>query len=159
MITPPKLAFACGAPWETMSGDEREKLCAVCRRSIPNLSLMTSAERTALAEKTKTERVCASFYVRLSGEMVTAERPLTTTERSRVRQYGLVALSASALALATSCVAPRTDSPQAASPSAGSSPATAPTASPADEEEIIFLSVGIIACPEPPKVRGPASKR
>ena len=65
---------------------------------------MNAPARAALLEKARTERVCATYYVRLSGEMVTPENPLSTEEKSRVRQLGLAALSAGALALAAGCV-------------------------------------------------------
>jgi hypothetical protein len=140
--TAPKLSFACNAPWESMSGDERTKFCATCRRSIPNLSLMSAADRAALGEELKTERVCGSFSMRLTGEMVTPERPLTVPEKNRVRQFGVAALSASALAMATGCMAPHATTAQA-------SPATASISVPFDSARSLsdlgwprFLLVG-----------------
>jgi hypothetical protein len=120
---------------------------------------MSAEERAALAEKSRTERVCASFHVRLTGEMVTAERPLTAIEKSRVRQFGLAALSASALALVAGCVAPQTPSTPVAVVAPVGVPADKPAAVSTDEEEVVLL-MGFVVAQEPPiEVRGPASKR
>jgi hypothetical protein len=141
-----------------MSGDERTKYCATCRRSIPNLSLMSAADRAALGEKLKTERVCGSFYMRLTGEMVTLERPLTMREKNRVRQFGVAALSASALAMATGCMAPHATTAQA-NPATASISVPSGSTCPGDEEEIV-LFVGMFGdVSDPPEVRGPPSKR
>src|SRR5258708_32886468 len=87
-----------------MSGSEIRRFCETCVCHISNLSVMNAPARAALLEKARTERVCATYYVRLSGEMVTPENPLSTEEKSRVRQLGLAALSAGARALAAGCV-------------------------------------------------------
>jgi len=104
MTTPPKLSFACPLPWTKMSGTERSRFCAQCGHHVRNLSLMSDAERAELQQLARTERICGTYYVRLSGEMVTPDAPLTRTERSRMRQFGVATLSAGALALATGCV-------------------------------------------------------
>lgn len=104
--TPPKLSFACPVKWDGMSGTERWKYCAQCGHHVANLSLLTPAERKALLERAREERICGTYYLRLSGEMVTPEAPLTPNERGRIRQFGAAALSAAALTLATGCVAP-----------------------------------------------------
>lgn len=110
MNTPPKLAFACPMPWTKMTGTERWKYCAQCGHHVTNLSLLSAAERAALLERAKTERICGSYYMRLSGEMVTPEAPLSDRERSGVRQFGVAVLSAAAMALAAGCVSK--DGPQ-----------------------------------------------
>lgn len=159
MNTPPKLAFACTMPWENMRDGDRAKFCASCRRTIPNLSLLSAEERAALAEKARTEKVCASFYLRLSGEMVTPERPLQ--EKSRVRQFGLAALSASALALATGCISSPADigRDSAAAAAPVGAPAVEPASAPEDEEEVVLLMGFVVENTSPVEIRGPASKR
>ncbi len=104
MNTPPKLSFACPLPWTEMSGSDRQKFCSQCGHHVRNLSLLSATERTALIARTRTERVCGTYYVRLSGEMVTPEAPLSPTERRSLRQFGAAALSAAALAVASGCV-------------------------------------------------------
>jgi len=106
MNTPPKLSFACPLPWDSMTGDERTRFCSKCHHQIPNLSLVSLQERQRLLEQAKTRQVCGTYYVRLSGELVTPEKPLTEREGKRIKQYGVAALSAAALAVASGCVAP-----------------------------------------------------
>ena len=104
MNTPPKLAFACPMPWTTMTGTERWKYCTQCGHHVTNLSLLSAAERAALLERARTERICGSYFMRLSGEMVTPEAPLSSCERKGVKQLGVAVLSAAAMALASGCI-------------------------------------------------------
>ena len=104
MITPPKLSFACPMPWTTMTGSERWKYCTLCGHHVTNLSLLSAAERAALVERAKTERICGTYYLRLSGEMVTPDAPLTSRERQGIKQVGVALLSAAAMAIASGCV-------------------------------------------------------
>ena len=104
MITPPKLSFVCPLPWETMSGSERLRYCSQCGHHVSNLSLLSAAERSELIARAGGDRVCGSYFVRLSGEMVTTEVPLTPEERRGVKQFGVAVLSAAALAVAGGCV-------------------------------------------------------
>lgn len=91
-------------PWTEMTGTERWKYCAQCGHHVTNLSLLSAAERAALLERAKTERICGTYYLRLSGEMVTPETPLSSRERQGVKQLGVAVLSAAAMALASGCV-------------------------------------------------------
>lgn len=109
MATFPTLSFACPVDWNSMRGDERERFCAKCARTVVNLSALTEEQRRALLAAAKPGELCVAYYRRLSGEFVTAERPLTDPERRRARQYGLASLSAAALALSASCVSKNTD--------------------------------------------------
>ena len=174
METPPKLSFACPMPWQAMSGDERRRFCAQCGHHVENLSLLSSGQRRALLDRAKHERVCGTYLVRLSGEMVTPDRPLTEPESTRVRQFGVAALSAGALALAAGCTNPasqatahaaaatETNAPVVSAAPATNVPAmpTTQTAPANPDEEIILLAMGIIATerPQPPR-NAPPSKR
>jgi hypothetical protein len=141
----PQLAFACPIRWDELSGDEREKSCARCGHRVTNLSALAQAEREALLARVGQERVCVSFYRRLSGEYVTPESPLTPDERSRIRQLGVAALSAGALALAAGCVAsPAKTPPVVPGESSQAAPATG-------EDTIILQAFGVVAEPSPPK--------
>jgi hypothetical protein len=135
----PKLAYVCPIRWDELSGSEAEKFCSKCGHRVSNLSQMSAAERAALIERARHERICASFYLRATGEFVTREAPLTTEEASRVRQLGAVALSAGMLALATGCVSHPTQLPPPAAPTA---------AAPAPEEAIALQIFGVIASPK-----------
>src|SRR3954470_6392979 len=107
MHPPPKLSYACPLPWTSMGGAERLKYCAQCGHHVANLSLLSSAERSALLARARTEQVCGSYLVRLSGEMVTPEAPLSPAAQLGVKQFGVATLSAAALAIAAGCMSPQ----------------------------------------------------
>ncbi len=142
-----------------MSGNERSRFCEQCGHHVRNLSLMSAVERAELKQRAQTERICGTYYVRLSGEMVTPDAPLTRSEWSRVKQFGVAALSAGAMALAAGCVS--TPAKQTSvSPSAlqavveqSSAPADEPPAAVAEkksekEEEVIQLTGFIVEATE-----------
>jgi len=110
----PKLSYACPIPWSSLRGDERAKFCAQCGRTITNLSELDEKARLALLANAGGEKICITYYRRLSGEFVTPESPLTPEERAGIKQLGVAALSAGALALAAGCMA--TNQPPNVSP-------------------------------------------
>jgi len=139
-----------------MSGTERSKFCSQCGHHVRNLSLMSAVERAEILRRLKTERVCGSYLMRLSVEMVTPAAPLTRSEWSRVRQFGAAALSAGALALATGCVAPAPANTPTVTEAPMQRPATTVSASTTeknpvalelnkDEEEVVLLTGFFIA--------------
>lgn len=148
---PPKLSFACPVPWQGMSGTERWKYCAQCGHHVANLSALTAAERQALLECAREARVCGTYYLRMSGEMVTPEAPLTPGEWGRLRQYGVAALSAAALTLAAGCVVPAKPvaaesappPPVAMTPVEPGPPETKPAQT--EEDEVVLLFMGIVS--------------
>ena len=72
--------------------------------TIHNLSSLTLDQRAAILQRAQVEKICGSYFVRLSGELVTPESPLSPREVRGIRQVGIAALSAGALALAAGCV-------------------------------------------------------
>lgn len=143
-----------------MSGSERLKYCSQCGHHVSNLSLLSATERSALIARAKNERVCGSYFVRLSGEMVTPEAPMSRDEKRSVKQFGVAVLSAAALAVASGCVSQPERKPAPDQGSAKSVPAetrtdASSTGSTGDkavknaDEEIVLLA-GIVFCPEPP---------
>lgn len=121
----PKLSYACPIPWSSLSGDERAKFCTQCGRTITNLSELDEKARLALLANASGEKICITYYRRLSGEFITPESPLTTEERASIKQLGVAALSAGALALAAGCMTTN-QPPNASAPSAP--PISAPSA-------------------------------
>ena len=101
MPTFPQLSFVCPIPWNEMRGDDRERYCTKCSRTVVNLSLLTEAQRVAvLAEaQQRPDGLCVAYYQRLSGEFVSAETPVSPQESRRAVQFGVTALSAAALAV------------------------------------------------------------
>ena len=161
----PKLSFVCPMPWQDMTGDERRKFCTQCGHHVQNLSLLARKERLALLERAKTERICGAYFIRLSGEMVTPDQPLTPQERKGIKQLTATALSAGVLALAAGCTTPPDRSasdhrPAASAMTKSGESAGQPTIEPKDEDQVVLLAMGIIVCepPKPPK-NAPPSKR
>lgn len=81
--------------WETMRGDERERFCEKCQRSVVNFSRLTEAQRQALLEKARTERVCVTYEERLASPA----RRLPKPERLPVTLLGMVGFAAVAAML------------------------------------------------------------
>jgi hypothetical protein len=132
------------------------KACEQCGHQVANLSLLAADEREALLRRAETERVCGTYWVRLSGELVTPEAPLSEKERRSVKQYGVAALSAGALLVAAGCAAPAKPSEVAPSPPpVRSTPLPSVTAR--HDVEVVRL-MGIVAA-EPQKVPKKTSPR
>lgn len=68
------VAKPCHMSWETMSGDERVRLCNVCDMNIYNISEMSSAEITTLIE-TREGRLCGRIVKRADGTVMTKDCP------------------------------------------------------------------------------------
>jgi hypothetical protein len=70
-----KIASPCPARWEDMSGDERSRFCLQCNKHVYNLSAM-SASAAADLVRAKEGKLCARFYRRADGTMLTADCPV-----------------------------------------------------------------------------------
>lgn len=69
-----RTASPCNAVWADMTGDERVRLCALCKTNVYNFAHMTNAEvRQLLLERSG--RVCARFYTRSDGTVLTRDCP------------------------------------------------------------------------------------
>lgn len=70
------LAFPCPIKWESMDGDERERLCKQCSQKVYNISDMTKDEAEAfLAENVERDDACLFFYQRSDGTIKTDNCP------------------------------------------------------------------------------------
>ena len=65
------VAAPCSAEWAKMSGDERVRHCALCRKNVYNLSDMTRSEAEALI-RLKEGKVCVRFFQRADGTILTS---------------------------------------------------------------------------------------
>lgn len=158
MTTPPKLSFACPLPRTALKGPERSKFCEQCGHHVHNISALGVEQRRTILERARTERVCGSYLVRLSGELVTPEAPLSPIERRSIKQFGLAALSAGALAIAAGCVTPATE-PAPASPPPPPPQPTAAIANASKEEEVVLLTGFIVSeTPRLPEKQGSKGK-
>jgi len=58
-----------------MSGDERARFCAQCQKHVYNLSELTAQQAVALIQS-KEGKLCARFYRRADGTILTADCPV-----------------------------------------------------------------------------------
>jgi hypothetical protein len=93
-----RIASPCPMRWEDMTGDEKKRHCAQCNLSVYNLSAMTRAEAESLLASKRDGRMCAGFYRRADGTVLTRDCPVgLAAAKERVRRA--VARVAAALGL------------------------------------------------------------
>lgn len=64
-----RVVAPCQAPWEAMEGDDDERHCARCSRTVHNLSAMREAEARRLLAGSD-DRLCVRFLSRRDGTVV-----------------------------------------------------------------------------------------
>ncbi len=67
-----RIASPCQARWGHMVGDERARFCRACSKHVYNLTAMTAEAATALIRE-KEGQLCARFYQRADGTVLTAD--------------------------------------------------------------------------------------
>lgn len=84
-----RVASPCSMSWDSMTGDERNRLCAQCGLHVHNLEAMTRDEALALvAEASLGGRVCVRFYRRADGKVLTRDCPVgRAAVRARARHF------------------------------------------------------------------------
>jgi len=70
-----RVASPCSVGWETMSGDERVRLCHSCELNIYNISEMTKNEVEHLIAN-REGRLCIRLYKRTDGTVLTKDCPV-----------------------------------------------------------------------------------
>lgn len=70
-----KIASPCHANWEEMTGDERTRFCASCRKHVYNLSAMTAAQASNLIRE-KEGKLCVRYFLRSDGTILTQDCPV-----------------------------------------------------------------------------------
>ena len=108
-----KVASPCPARWADMAGDDRVRHCSQCQKHVYDFSAMT-ADEIARVVRERGGKLCARFYRRADGTMLTADCPRGAGRFRRAFQRrfaaatGLLAVSASAaVALRTASPTPR----------------------------------------------------
>jgi hypothetical protein len=74
-----KVASPCSARWGHMVGDDRVRFCAQCQRHVYNLSNLTADEAAALIRE-REGRLCARFYRRADGTVLTSDCPVGASQ-------------------------------------------------------------------------------
>jgi hypothetical protein len=89
-----RIASPCLADWSRMAGDERVRYCPECKLDVYNFSEMSDADIKSIVSH-RNGRLCARFYQRADGTMLTRNCPvgLRTVVR-RVSGFASAALAA-----------------------------------------------------------------
>jgi hypothetical protein len=85
------LASPCPMTWSAMRGSQRSRFCSACQMTVYNLSALTTKEATALLERARSERVCAQFFLRTDGTVMTRDCPSvwkTAVRAARLQAVG-----------------------------------------------------------------------
>jgi hypothetical protein len=77
-----RIASPCTADWNRMPGDDRIRYCPECQLNVYNFSAMTRAEVETLVVA-RQGRLCARFYQRPDGTMLTQNCPVGVREALR----------------------------------------------------------------------------
>lgn len=89
-----RIASPCSVGWENMSGDDRVRFCDECSLHVYNISEMTAREAHALVTETE-GRICARFYRRADGTILTKDCPVGLKAlRRRISRTAGAALTA-----------------------------------------------------------------
>jgi hypothetical protein len=107
-----RIASPCPADWEKMVGDERVRHCAECNLNVYNLSAMTERQVQELIAASSGKRLCARFYRRADGTVLTQDCPWSvralTRKVSRVAAAVLTAIMGVTVAMARNKPRPAT---------------------------------------------------
>jgi len=74
MLRDIRIASPCSADWNRMSGDDRVRFCPECQLNVYNFSALTHAE-VEMVVAAREGRLCARFYQRTDGTMLTQNCP------------------------------------------------------------------------------------
>jgi hypothetical protein len=77
-----QIATPCRADWSKMEGDSKSRFCQTCRKSVYNLSVMTTPEAQELIAQ-KGGELCARIYRRADGTVITGDCPVGSTAPRR----------------------------------------------------------------------------
>ena len=69
-----QIASPCPVSWESMSGDDRERFCGKCEKSVYDLSAMTADQAVELIRE-KQGKMCIQIYRRADGTVQTEDCP------------------------------------------------------------------------------------
>ncbi len=99
-----KIASPCSARWEDMEGNERQRFCAQCQKSVYDFSKMEPEQVAALIGEAK-GRVCARLYKRSDGRMLLENCPRGVARQRHTFRRIAVSVGALFLLLVTAAFA------------------------------------------------------
>ena len=88
MKTDLRIASPCSANWDLMVGNDRVRYCADCKLNVYNFSVMSQSEIDFLV-RNKQGRLCARFFQRRDGRVLTQDCPVGF--HSRIKRISKIA--------------------------------------------------------------------
>lgn len=70
-----RIAAPCDADWDKMIGDDRARFCALCKKNVYDLSVLSRTQAEALIRE-KEGNLCVQFYRRADGTVLTDNCPI-----------------------------------------------------------------------------------
>lgn len=98
LLTDVRVVKPCAVKWETMTGDEKARVCSQCNLTVHNLSAMTDREAAILVKQRKTERTCVFFRKNANGTVAVDNCP-QQLKMARNRVFSVVSASLMCVAL------------------------------------------------------------
>lgn len=114
MVARARIASPCSATWDTMTGGDTVRTCALCDKEVFDLSALTLAQAEALLVSRVGQRTCARLFVRPDGTMLFADCIVGARgirmRRAMVAGAGML-VAATALAMAEAVTPPAPEAP------------------------------------------------
>ncbi len=111
-----KVASPCPVSWDAMTGDDTTRFCSECSLHVHNLSAMSRDEAESFLQNHRhDERLCATFYRRADGTILTQDCPVGLAAiRAKARRAAGRAIAALFTLFGLSAIAPAcsTNQPQ-----------------------------------------------
>lgn len=87
-----RVASPCPVAWDSMSGDERSRVCDQCDRRVYNLAGMSTSEVKSLVSQQENKRICVRLFRRGDGTVLTNDCPVGLRMlRKRVGRFAVAA--------------------------------------------------------------------
>ena len=101
LIDSVRIAEPCNVPFSSMSGDERIRHCAACKKNVYNISAMSEGEAESLL-RSSNDGLCLNIYRRTDGTIIFDNCPVGLRKaRARMTKVAVILL----LAVGLSCLA------------------------------------------------------
>jgi len=98
-----RVVNSCPASWTRMQGTARVRHCEQCDLNVYNISELSRAEAVELVRETE-GRVCARYYQRRDGTIMTRDCPATERAGAKAKTALAAALGLVGISMTTGCI-------------------------------------------------------